>query len=146
MSHGGGRMRDRAGMRAGASTLTGLLAASIALASCGGGGSNETTTAAAPRPKLIVRAVTDATAARLETALITNPNNEARDVRCRRASGADRRTAIASFGGHPRHLFTCTLTVGALPPATYDFMLTGRCFVGHRRGASAADYGCLGRG
>ncbi|HEY6761385.1 MAG TPA: hypothetical protein VI318_17935 [Baekduia sp.] len=133
-------------MRARASTLTALLAATVALASCGGGGAKEATTAAAPRAELTVSIVTDSTAARLETALITNPNNAARDVRCRRATAADRRIAIASFGGHPRHLFTCTLTVGALPPATYDFMLIGGCFVGHRRGANAADYGCLRRG
>jgi hypothetical protein len=113
-----------------------LTVAALALASCGGGTADQPV----PHP----HATTDTTAVHLAHALVDNPNNEARAAGCRPATAADRRIADASFGSHPRRLYTCDVRLGALRSGTYDFALTGRCFVGHRRGgANVADYGCL---
>jgi hypothetical protein len=129
-------------MRLRAPILT--IAAACVLASCGGGHATTTTaTPAAPTAKLITHVERDTTAARLEVALLRNPNQQASAADCHRATAADRRIATASFGGHPRRLYACTVTLASLPAATYDFALTGRCFVGHRRGADMADYGCM---
>jgi hypothetical protein len=138
-------------MRARVWTVAALAAAGAALAGCAGGSHGPQRAAPPARPdpapppaRVVVRPAPDATVARLEVALMTNPNNVASAVRCRRATGADRRIATASFGGHPRRLFACAMIVGALPRATYDVMLlSGGCFVGHRRDAPVADYGCL---
>jgi hypothetical protein len=124
-----------------------LAALAPALAGCGAGdpAPAPTTPHDAPAAGVVARPAADAAVARLEVALRHNPNAEARSADCRRPTAADRRIADASFGSHPRHLFACVITLGALPPATYDIMMVGRCFVGHRRGANAADYGCLRR-
>jgi hypothetical protein len=128
-------------MRLRAPILT--VAAAATLASCGGGHETATTQAPAPTARVVAHVERETTAARLEVALMTNPNQRASAARCHRSTAADRAIAVRSFGGHPSRLYACVVTLGALPAATYDFALTGRCFVGHRRGANMADYGCL---
>jgi hypothetical protein len=121
-----------------------LTVAALALASCGGSGSAPEPHANTTGARIVVHRVTDPTATRLMRALVNNPNNEARAAGCHRATAADRRIADASFGDHPRRLYTCDVQLGALRSGTYDFALTGNCFVGHRRGgATVADYGCI---
>ncbi|WCB94721.1 hypothetical protein DSM104299_03460 [Baekduia alba] len=128
-------------MRVRAPILTVALA--LPLASCGSGSDDQDMLPTATA-SVIAHPVADTTVARLELAIVKNPNNEARAAQCRRATAADRRIGEVSFGGHPRRLYACVIALHALPPATYDVMVLGNgCFVGHRRTANAADYGCM---
>lgn len=120
------------------------LAAALCLAALAGcGGADAPAPAPPPAPQITVRSARDAAAGRLERALEQNINNAAAGARCHRATAADRAIARRSFGGHPRHLFTCRMALRGDPPATFDLSLAGRCFVGHRRDRPIADYGCL---
>src|SRR3954454_5643523 len=95
-------VRDDASMRSRAPILTIALAGAVA--SCGGG--TQPHTARPSTATVVVHTVKDTAATRLERALLTNPNNEATWARSRSATAADRASAVASFGGHPRRLFT----------------------------------------
>jgi hypothetical protein len=84
------------------------------------------------------------TAAQLEHALRTNPNQEASGASCRLASHADRLAARWAFGRTRRSLFVCRIAFPHFAAATYAVVLTsGRCFASASRESRQGDYGCV---
>jgi hypothetical protein len=84
------------------------------------------------------------TAAQLEHALRTNPNEEASAASCRRAGHADRLAARWAFGRTRRSLFVCRIAFPHVAAATYAVVLTpGRCFASASRERRHGDYGCV---
>lgn len=84
-------------------------------------------------------------AAQLELALRTNPNQHATVARCARPATA-RAQAVSRRAFASRHAltFTCQIAVNHQPAALFDVeVLHGGCFVAERRRRGQADYGCI---
>lgn len=83
------------------------------------------------------------TAAQLEQALRTNPNQEASAASCRRATRAERRRSRV-FGPTRLPLFVCSIAVSGLPAEPFVVqVLPDHCFVGVARHGHRGDMGCV---
>jgi hypothetical protein len=84
------------------------------------------------------------TSTKLETALRTNPNDEATSAACAPATVQDR--ARHTFGRTRAPLFVCTIRLVRAPARAEAFdvqVLHNGCFIAERIRRGQADYGCI---
>lgn len=84
------------------------------------------------------------TSTELETALLTNPNDEARSAACATATVEDR--ARHTFGRTRAQLFVCTIRLMRAPARAEAFdvqVLHHGCFIAQRIRRGQAAYGCI---
>ncbi|MGI8926186.1 MAG: hypothetical protein ACR2HN_06000 [Tepidiformaceae bacterium] len=84
------------------------------------------------------------TSTELETALLTNPNDEARSAACATATVEDR--ARHTFGRTRAQLFVCTIRLMRAPARAEAFdvqVLHHGCFIAERIRRGQAAYGCI---
>lgn len=137
--------------RIGALTLIGAL---VALVGCGAS-APQPATPAAPGTTSVGSSAAAAgrtsshrrlSAVELETALRTNPSDEATSASCATATVAERTRARRAFGRARLQLFVCAIAVRGQRAKIFDVqVLRHGCFIAHRRTANQAVFGCIRR-